>query len=352
MQDMNKTALGGDCLLWIDGPYKTVAQFVKEAETRGCCRRMSTWPPWVRPGETRVFLAHRNGHVRTDYGSIFGYFTLGGVGILGNPKKPRSPRKPPKSPPEDRPLPKPPEQPPGPRPPTNGGEPPRDGGYEISPNQTPYEPDRFCGARSEEGAIYFVDALARRIDSMFGKALGQQAAVRGGVPGDTAPSSHTFSEVVKQASPPPQPRVSETIEGHAHGRGALIVLEPPFPSFQRIPQAAFRDLLRIDGDTLLERIATAYAQSDSNRVVRIAYHRTVTGKRKTKAQLVTDLAEELQASKAFSGSVWSVFAEMIATELKKREWMTLTGVGTFRVKTANDSKQVTFKPSEVLGRKI
>jgi DNA-binding protein len=349
-------SLGCDCLLWVDGPYRTVAQFLKEAEVRGCCRRMSSWPSWVRPGETRVFLAHRNGHERTDYGSIFGYFVLDGVGILGGPEEPDDSPAPPRLPPtEDEPprprSPEPPRRPPVGSPPSGGGS-SDDGSYEISLDQALQEAERLCGTRSEEGAVYFVDALARRIDSMFGEALAQSEVVQGGAAGSAVAAAPTFREVVERVGPSPGPEIPQEIENCARERGALVVLEPPFPSFQRIPQAAFRDLMRIDGDKLLARIAAAYEQSDTNRIVRIAYHRTAVGKRKTKAQLVTDLAEDLQASKAFAGSVWSAFAELIATELKARQWMTLTGVGTLRVKTADDSKQVTFKPSQVLERKI
>jgi hypothetical protein len=77
---------GGDCLLWIDGDYPTVARFVAEAERRGCCRKVPVWPAWVSRG-SRVFLAHRHQNVRTDTGSIFGYFPLRGVDVILSPQR-------------------------------------------------------------------------------------------------------------------------------------------------------------------------------------------------------------------------------------------------------------------------
>lgn len=85
--DPNSTELRGadmschDCLIWIGQTYPTVESFLEEAECRGCCREVSSWPDWVIPGATRVFLAHRDGTRRSDQGSIFGYFRLHSVGI-------------------------------------------------------------------------------------------------------------------------------------------------------------------------------------------------------------------------------------------------------------------------------
>lgn len=72
-----------DCLIWIgDGFYPTVASYVREAESRGCCRQVPNWPAWLKRGETRVFLAHRDGHACCDTGAVFGYFVLRGVDVI------------------------------------------------------------------------------------------------------------------------------------------------------------------------------------------------------------------------------------------------------------------------------
>lgn len=168
-------------------------------------------------------------------------------------------------------------------------------------------------------------------------------------------SEEEFRQAVRQSAPRPVPAepMPEDLEEHVHPDGALSVLEPPYPSFQRIPQAAFRNLLAVDGETLLKRIAAAYRRP-SNRRVRLPYHRPASrGKRKTKGQLIADLAEQMQTSKEFAGELWDGFGAMIGTELTKRQWMTLTGVGTFKlIEDDEGSKRVRFEPGKGLKRRI
>ena len=53
-------------------------------------------------------------------------------------------------------------------------------------------------------------------------------------------------------------RVPAALKGFSEARGALVVLKKPYPFFERLPQAAFRAILRIDGDELLRQIASIY----------------------------------------------------------------------------------------------
>lgn len=71
-----------DCLIWVGQSYPTISDFLDEARTRGCCRKVPFWPAWARPGETRIFLAHHDGQTSSDRGTIFGYFKLWGVDIV------------------------------------------------------------------------------------------------------------------------------------------------------------------------------------------------------------------------------------------------------------------------------
>jgi len=64
-----------DMMVWIGQTYRTVEEYIREAERRGCCREIPEVPPWARPGETKVFLIHRDGRA-PHQGSIFGYFIL------------------------------------------------------------------------------------------------------------------------------------------------------------------------------------------------------------------------------------------------------------------------------------
>ncbi|MFL5384746.1 MAG: HU family DNA-binding protein [Longimicrobiaceae bacterium] len=71
----------GDGLLWIGESYRSVAQFLEEAGERGCCRKVSGWPAWIRPAKSRMFLAHPGGR-SGDRAVLFGYFTVAGVDIV------------------------------------------------------------------------------------------------------------------------------------------------------------------------------------------------------------------------------------------------------------------------------
>lgn len=71
-----------DCLIWVGQSYPTIADFLSEAKTRGCCRKVPFWPAWARRGRTRIFLAHHDGQPAADRGVIFGYFILCGVDIV------------------------------------------------------------------------------------------------------------------------------------------------------------------------------------------------------------------------------------------------------------------------------
>lgn len=398
--------MSDDCLLWIDGPYKTVAQFLAEAESRGCCRRVRSWPSWVRPGETRVFLAHRDGHRRTDTGSIIGYFTLAGIGVLFDPddyheyaallydykgaargKGDAKPlldywrdekRSPPRRVPE--------------------GSPPDDedddflvdliadflvdcgqgsSGYAISLDQASLEAERICGARSDDGAVYFVDGLAQAIDSHFCESLKELLkealrdrprkrdgakvrrdtieALKSGVGRSKGRSTGIaeFGKAVERSvgRGSSAARTDALAKGVAEARGALVALKPPYPSFRRVPQAAFRGYLRIDGDELLASIA-ARGRAGRDTRVDLPYRHTAVGKRKTHEQLVTDLAAECQMSKEFAAEAWGGFAEIVDRELEERGWVTLNGVGTLKVvERADDRRRVKFEPSAALRRR-
>lgn len=91
-----------DGLLWIGGSYHAIECgkhhncaasgdldaargqarcFVHEAEWRGISRKVPGVPQWAVPGETRIFLAHRDG-LAPSHGRLFGYFLLHRVEVL------------------------------------------------------------------------------------------------------------------------------------------------------------------------------------------------------------------------------------------------------------------------------
>lgn len=67
-----------DLVTWVgSGAYPTIEDYITEANSRGCCRRMPYLPGWVIPGKTRVFLVHQGDQPKNgDTGVLFGYYTL------------------------------------------------------------------------------------------------------------------------------------------------------------------------------------------------------------------------------------------------------------------------------------
>ena len=69
---------------YLDGNKKKRC-FVHEAELRGCCRKVAAVPNWMTPGESLVFLVHRDDRDRTQ-GSLFGCYVLKRFEIITDPE--------------------------------------------------------------------------------------------------------------------------------------------------------------------------------------------------------------------------------------------------------------------------
>ncbi|MEW6030084.1 MAG: hypothetical protein ACOYZ8_15965 [Chloroflexota bacterium] len=83
-----------DLVTWVGSEtYPTVDDYIEEANSRGCCRRMPDLPEWVQPGATRVFLAHQGDQrPNSSRGVLFGYYLLGRIQVIGSdPFKDRIP---------------------------------------------------------------------------------------------------------------------------------------------------------------------------------------------------------------------------------------------------------------------
>lgn len=70
-----------DFLMWVGAKYyPTYHDFVKEARIMGCCKRIGHVLQGIKPGRTRIFLAHDEGLVGD--GFIFGYFIVNRIEIV------------------------------------------------------------------------------------------------------------------------------------------------------------------------------------------------------------------------------------------------------------------------------
>ncbi len=392
-----------DCLDWVGKPY-SIASFAAEAETRGCCRKVSGWPRWLEPGKSRVYLAHRGRLKPAEKGVIFGYYDLAGADVVMSPitgaeslllgegpggkddlrefweaelstslgsgrsdgrKRPRS-----------RPDPYRDDlidfivdllidcsQPPLPVP----------GGKMVSTFQSSLEAARCCGFRpggevapgdrsdadfwwSQTSAVYLVDGLTRGIDESFCellKKLIKDAVKEAGKSLEAIKSLHrnllaeaegrparsgrrrgakVFDQALEQAVAKGgfTPTVPSGLEGHCHLQGALVLFDPPYPTYHQRPSASFRGYQRIDGDDLLNQIVANYQGQD--REVELPFF--VDESRPLKwSTIVALLAKRTGMGRAQARRALNALRELISEELmadkdgSHKVW--ISGLGTF-----------------------
>ena len=267
-----------DCLVWVGRSYPTIADYIKEAERRGCCRQVPAWPSWVVPGVSRVFLAHHGNSSDRGRGEIFGYYVLAGVDVIVPPGSP-----PPTTPRQilrrlrEWPVDPPPSVPKSPVP----------GGLAITTDLTELEEARDCPpdglrispkkAPGHRPALYFVDRLERAIAERFrawlfaelgtGRkraklSLLRQAAASRPANRKRQAGHPAFIEIMSAEARRVRVRVPKKLAGRASARGALVVFNEPYPCFERRPMAAFRGFIRIDGQDLLDQITSGKSPVD------------------------------------------------------------------------------------------
>lgn len=175
-----------------------------------------------------------------------------------------------------------------------------------SRESTRAEGERMCSFRKEPGSIYAVDALCAAIYDTYRRRL-QEYIARGSK--TSSASGHNlvedlrqemsatwrgwlrrkrshrwkiehlleqykgpFREAVESFLPKgwqPKYRLDGRLRGKAVQYGELVVFNRPFPVFDRAPQAAFRGILRVEGDALIKQIANY--RGKKRLVVKIPY---------------------------------------------------------------------------------
>lgn len=71
-----------DLLIWVGQAYPTVDSYIEEARRQGCSRRLPGLFHWIEPGKTRVFLVHKDRSNDDAYGSLFGYYTINSLHVV------------------------------------------------------------------------------------------------------------------------------------------------------------------------------------------------------------------------------------------------------------------------------
>lgn len=213
--------------------------YVHEAEVRGCCRKVSAVADWMVPGKSRIFLAHRDKR-GVGCGSLFGYYVLDRIEvippyetssdehILDNPVHTIT-----KNPVEC---------------------------MSVSCALSQLEPYRSCGMRpkkdSERDSIYLVDALASDIVDTFSDYLKTKKYPT---------REQCFEKAVEDAGKRhlnPSTTPHKSIKGNAKVCGELVLFDKKnreYPPIRRGSQAAFRGLLKVNGEKLIDGVSEWFA---------------------------------------------------------------------------------------------
>jgi nucleoid DNA-binding protein len=447
MKTKNENNACIDAMLWVGNDkhqWQTVGEFVKEAQLRGCCRKLPFVLGWMEFGKTKIFLAHRDRHKDKSKGSIFGYFVLHRIELITNNEVahslsgsmasdflwPRDIKKyvsfikrlkaeqfsqeeitrqlkeklqhdhmfviaKGKRPPEG--------------PPYKQSEPDDDitefikkvfeyllekwlnphndkrfNGDCFPPEDSTYgEGHRGCSTRKGIGSAYAVDALCTSVHNSYQKLLRQylldkrrlgksqketlrilqeenlkswenwfnnRRIDRWDVEELLEVYKGPFREAVKKGHDawtikyPIDPRLN----GKASNCGELIVFNKPYLTLKKAPQASFEGLWHIDGDKLIEQIASHTRKQaliptiyfcKANRRYDMQSQNIV-----TKQDFAARLAEELHVNKACATSLLDKISEKAREQLQQFQKFKLPGIGTIHLKTTRSGKKIVFSP--------
>jgi len=326
-----------DGILWVGGayeeifcnlerscaiPFKTGRHcYVHEAIWRGCCLKIPEFPNWAIPGETRIFLVHKGNYKNTSRGRIFGYFVLERIEIIQ---------------PENRAIIK----------KYKSGA----SSVPISNHDTLFEHRFAYGHRLKPGSIYIVDALSAQVTDTFKKELdkvtppiwpayiatvgaGAQLLIRKNgenlfrnvvckihAPGGIGPISVITGISSSRIS---KGKIPSGLSSLAKLRGELVVFNNP-PLFVNCPDAAFRGLRRMDGDSLIDQII----KGNHNPIIHYYLDEEKLSDREI---AIARIAEEAKVNRSLSQRIISIVPEIIADELKSKGIFMLRGFGTFKV---------------------
>jgi hypothetical protein len=140
----------------------------------------------------------------------------------------------------------------------------------IPSRATVHETHRSCSKRLKPGATYLVDALAAEITDAFTRRLASQ------MPATIREGEELFEKTVREVGKAhrkkaPLTEIYPGLEKHVTLRGELALFGEPYPVFARKPEAAFRGLLRLDGEQLLREVRASYEKVGTGGVPAIPY---------------------------------------------------------------------------------
>jgi nucleoid DNA-binding protein len=247
------------------------------------------------------------------------------------------------------------------------------------------EGERGCSIRTKIGSVYVVDALCAAIHDKnrqllteyleAGKKLGktEQEILDKIKKENKALWSEWFwkrkidkwsiEELINTYSEPFRIAVKTTykkwdlmhtvdsrIKDKVNIYGELVVFKKPYPILERIPQAAFRGICRINGDELINQISK---HTGEKALIPTIYYCNGGGKIdmkkiSTKKELSLLLTQKLNLNIACANRVISLFSSEAISQLKQYNKFKLPGIGTLSLKKTKNGKKIRFSPNKLI----
>ncbi len=186
-----------------------------------------------------------------------------------------------------------------------------------------YEEPRYCSKRLKVGAVYAVDALAAAITDAFARELARKPPTT--IKAGEALFRKTLIRVRTQYRDGTLTKLDSRIQEHAEIRGELVVFKRPYPVFERRPRAAFRGLLRVDGDELLKEVAEHYQNPGQRENLVLPLHREKKGDFFDPAFM----AQEFGITKRLAEGILLLYGETLKS-LEEGEEFVLPKIGTIK----------------------
>lgn len=211
-----------------------------------------------------------------------------------------------------------------------------------------------CSKRKDPGAVYLVNALSSEITDQYHEKFYEWLLNKGPID-NPGKSRKELIEIQKsKESKEIYPEEGNELFRMAQKKilanrkpkdGELIIFDEPYPIFQRLPRAAFRNYFRIDGDKLLEQI-----KKGGKTVTPVIPYCTGSeiekGKPMTKEQMVIKIVTEANLTKTVVNKVLCQLSELVPDELNRAEAITIPGLGKLVLSDRKERKGTNPKTRE------
>lgn len=256
------------------------------------------------------------------------------------------------------------------------------------------EGHRGCSIRKGPGAVYAVDALCAATHDKYRELLNREIAKKNPEEqkifvrelkrrqmklwypwiAENRPRGWSLTALMKAYDGPflravkechvrrnPKHLIDERLRGRVTQCGGLVVFDRPFPVYESSPRASFRGTRRVDGNELIQQIASR--KGATRLTLKVNYcdgeedmkGMLTEGKPRkilTKEQLAACLGQDLRESKASCIRLLDRLGQMAQEQLRYFGKFKLPGVGTILVRGKRDRKRIKFTAAKAISRNV